>query len=67
LGRLAKISGDSDKCIVTTVKFYKDPNRKLEIMIGALDSTCIRILQEKKLDTDSTDRFVFGKLPNALY
>jgi hypothetical protein len=66
LGQLAKIAGDSNKCIVTFIEFYNDPNRKRRIMIAAVDSNCLAKLQLVKLNLDSTSDFIFGKLTKTL-
>ena len=66
LGQLAKKAGDSNKCIVTLIEFYNDPNRKRRIMIAAVDSNCLAKLQLVKLNLDSTSDFIFGKLTKTL-
>ncbi|UAY51426.1 hypothetical protein [Ferruginibacter albus] len=61
LGELAKIGGDSDECIAVEVTFYRDVKIKRRIVIVAQDSTCSNKLASLMLETDSTDRFIFGK------
>lgn len=64
LGRLAEKMGDSTSCIVVELTFYKDPSQKKNIMIASEDSTCLNKLQQIHLETDSTDKFIFGKIVN---
>lgn len=61
LGELAKKAGDSTKCIVVQLTFYKDLNKKRRIMIATRDSTCFKNFKNIILKTDSTNDFIFGK------
>jgi hypothetical protein len=67
LESLLKKAGDSSKCIVIELDFYRDSTKKRRIMIAAKDSTCLKKLRMFELDTDSTSDFVFGKLDTPLY
>jgi hypothetical protein len=67
LGMLARIAGDSTKCIVVELTFYKDTLQKKEIMLAAEDSTCLQMLNTVSLETDSTNQFIFGKKTKPLF
>jgi hypothetical protein len=67
LGTLAKIAGDSSRCIIIELTFYKDKTRKRRLMITAEDSSCLQRLNAIELTTDSTDNLIFGKNPRPLY
>jgi hypothetical protein len=60
-GKLAEKAGDSTDCIIIEQTFYKDVNKKREIMIAAMDSTCLLTLRNITLNIDSTDDFIYGK------
>jgi hypothetical protein len=61
LGKLAKIAGDTSECFVVVLTFYKNKYRKKEIMLLATQYNCLPAFNKIKLDTDSTNNFIFGK------
>ena len=61
LSVLASKLQDSTGCIVVELTFYKDANKKKRIMLAAQDSSCLPILNNVMLETDSTNEFIFGK------
>ena len=67
LGTLAALAGDSTKCIVVEVTFYRDPSSKKQIMIAAEDSTCLAKLKTITLKNGSTQNFTFGIKSEPLY
>ena len=66
LGTLAEKIGDSTDCIVIELIFYKNLNQKKEIMIAAVDSSCLNKIEQTIIETDSTKNFIFGKKTEVL-
>jgi hypothetical protein len=60
LGAFAAKAGDSTECIILSLSFYKDQNRKKDIIISAYDSSCLTKLRSIVLQNDSTDNFTFS-------
>jgi hypothetical protein len=61
LSVLASKVHDSTGCIVVELTFYKDSNKKKRIMLAMQDSSCLPIFNSVRLETDSTNEFIFGK------
>ena len=67
LGKLAKIAGDSSECVIVKLSFYRNEMRKREIMIAAVDSSCLDKINAIDLKTDSINHLIFGKKIKPLY
>ncbi len=67
LGDLAKKAGDSTGCILVELTFYKDENRKRQILLASESLTCHDKLDAVDLSIDSTSNFIFGKKKEPLY